>query len=149
MEVIMSDAVKEMIGKRGLKVADVEEVVKNGKAIQKKDTSHYLSQRMIDNVTIYVEYDLESGILKKKANVTTAFSHRVKLVAVEKLDTEESGWVIGNIPLHTATLRMEYMTVNRSGPGLANADGSVMMVEEYLATKTLAAAEGLFEKKRA
>jgi hypothetical protein len=149
MEVIMSDAVKELIGKRGLKVADVEDVVKNGKAIQKKGTSHYLAQKMIGDITAYAEYDLESGILKKKANVTSAYSHKIKLIKVDKLDADESGWVVGNTPVMAATLQMEYMTVVRSGPGLATADGSVMMVEEYLATKTLAAAEGLFEKKRA
>lgn len=148
MEVIMSDAVKELIGKRGLKVADVEEVVKNGKAIQKKGTNHYIAAKMVGDVTAYAEYDLESGILKKKANVTAAYSHRIKLVKVDKLD-EVSDYVMGSTPVHNATLQMEYMTVVRSGPGLATADGSVMMVEEYLATKTLAAAEGLFEKKRA
>ncbi|QLH74516.1 MAG: hypothetical protein HPY73_02985 [Methanomassiliicoccales archaeon] len=148
MEVVISDAVKELIGKRGMKVADVEDVVKNGKAIQKKGTNHYLAQKKIGDVTAYVEYELESGILKKKANVKTAYSHRVKLVKVDHLEGE-SDWVYGSTPMHYATLQMEYMTVVRSGPGLASPDGSLLMAEEYLATKTLAAAEGLFEKKRA
>jgi len=148
MEVIISDAVKELIGKRGLKVADIEDVVKNGKAIQKKGTNSYIASKKIGDVTAYAVYELESGILKKKAMVSTAYSHRVKLVKVEKLE-EESEFVIDNAPIYNATLQIEYMTVVRSGPGLANADGSVLMVEEYLATRTLAAAEGLFEKKRA
>jgi hypothetical protein len=44
---------------------------------------------------------------------------------------------------------MEYMTVKRNGPALIDAATGDAWVEEYLAVKTLAAAEGLFEKKRA
>jgi hypothetical protein len=56
---------------------------------------------------------------------------------------------MGTTPVHQATIQMEYLNVVRSGPGLTTPDGATMMVEEYLATKTLAAAEGLFEKKKA
>jgi hypothetical protein len=149
---VNTDAVKELIGKRGLKVADVEDVVKtaesSGKKFTKKGTNLNLATKKIGDVTVYALYELESGILKKKAVVKTAYSHRVKLNKVDQLGGE-SDWMMGNEPVHTATLNLEYMTVVRSGPGLASKDGSVMMVEEYLATRTLAAAEGLFEKKRA
>ncbi|HSV42537.1 MAG TPA: hypothetical protein VLH13_03900 [Methanomassiliicoccales archaeon] len=152
MEVKMSDAVKELIGKRGIKAADVEDVVKtaesSGKKFTLKGTNRNMASKKIGDVTMYVDYALESGILKKTAVVNTAYSHRVKLVKVDNLEGP-SEWVMGSAPVHTATLQMEYMTVVRSAPGLASADGSVMMVEEYLATRTLAAAEGLFEKKRA
>jgi hypothetical protein len=149
---VNTDAVKELIGKRGLKVADVEDVVKtaesSGKKFTKKGTNLNLASKKIGDVTVYALYELESGILKKKAIVKTAYSHRVKLNKVDQTGAE-SDWMMGNEPVHTATLNLEYMTVVRSGPGLASKDGSVMMVEEYLATRTLAAAEGLFEKKRA
>jgi len=149
---VNTDAVKELIGKRGLKVADVEDVVKtaesSGKKFTKKGTNLNLASKKIGDVTVYALYELESGILKKKAVVKTAYSHRVKLNKVDQTGPE-SDWMMGNDPVHTATLNLEYMTVVRSGPGLASKDGSVMMVEEYLATRTLAAAEGLFEKKRA
>ena len=149
---VNTDAVKELIGKRGLKVADVEDVVKtaeaSGKKFTKKGTNLNLASKKIGDVTVYALYELESGILKKKAVVKTAYSHRVKLNKVDQLGGE-SDWMMGNEPVHTATLNLEYMTVVRSGPGLTSKDGSVMMVEEYLATRTLAAAEGLFEKKRA
>lgn len=152
MEVKMSDAVKEMIGKRGIKAENVEEVVKNaessGKKFTKKGTNHNLAMKMVGDITMYVAYDLESGILKKTAVVTTAYSHRVKLLKNQSMGAVTE-WVMGNMPVHTATVELEYMTVHRSGPGLSSADGSLIMVEEYLATKTLAAAEGLFEKKRA
>ncbi|OPY33185.1 MAG: hypothetical protein A4E32_00859 [Methanomassiliicoccales archaeon PtaU1.Bin124] len=149
---VNTDAVKELIGKRGLKVADIEDVIKtaesSGKKFTKKGTNLNMASKRIGDVTVYAVYELESGILKKKAVVKSAYSHRVKLNKVDHL-AEESEWMMGNSPVHNATLNLEYMTVVRSGPGLASADGSVMMVEEYLATKTLAAAEGLFEKKRA
>lgn len=150
MEVKMSDAVKELIGKRGIKAADVEDVVKNaessGKKFTKKGTNNNLATKKIGDITMYVAYDLESGILKKTANVTSAYSHRAKLNKVQQLGAA-SEWTMGSVPVHIATIELEYMTVVRSGPGLATADGSLIMVEEYLATKTLAAAEGLFEKK--
>lgn len=149
---VNTDAVKELIGKRGLKVADIEDVVKtaesSGKKFTKKGTNLNLASKKIGDVTVYAMYELESGILKKKAVVKTAYSHRVKLNKVDQMGAE-SDWVMGSEPVHTATLNLEYMTVVRSGPGLASKDGSVLMVEEYLATRTLAAAEGLFEKKRA
>jgi hypothetical protein len=149
---VNTDAVKELIGKRGLKVADVEDVIKtaeaSGKKFTKKGTNLNMASKKVGDVTVYAVYELESGILKKKAVVKSAYSHRVKLNKVDHL-AEPSEWVMGDKPVHNATLNLEYMTVVRSGPGLASEDGSVLMVEEYLATKTLAAAEGLFEKKRA
>lgn len=47
------------------------------------------------------------------------------------------------------TVNMTYMGVTRSGPAIVCAKCGDAWVEEYLATKTIAAAEGLFEKKRA
>lgn len=149
---VNTDAVKELIGKRGLKVADIEDVVKtaesSGKKFTKKGTNLNLASKKIGDVTVYAMYELESGILKKKAVVKTAYSHRVKLNKVDQFG-EPSDWMMGNVPVLSVTANLEYMTVVRSGPALAPADGSIIMVEEYLATKTLAAAEGLFEKKRA
>lgn len=152
MEVKMSDAVKEMLGKRGLKAADVEDVIKSaessGKKFTVKGTNHNLASKRIGDTTVYAEYELESGILKKTALVKSAYSHRVKLNKVESFG-EVSKWVMGTTPVHEGTVQMEYLNVVRSGPGLATPDGSLIMVEEYLATKTIAVAEGLFEKKKA
>ena len=47
------------------------------------------------------------------------------------------------------TVNMTYMGVTRSGPAIVCPKCGDSWVEEYLATKTIAAAEGLFEKKKA
>ncbi|MEI6795326.1 MAG: hypothetical protein WCK39_00525 [Methanomassiliicoccales archaeon] len=152
MDYVISDQVKEIIAKRGLKQADVEDVIKSGIDLKQtfnyKGTNRHLACKKINGVTVYADFELESGILKKKAILKTAYSHRVSLNSVQQLG-EASNWLYNGNPVHSATVELEYMTVKRSGPALASADGKLMMVEEYLATKTLAAAEGLFEKKRA
>ena len=86
--------------------------------------------------------------MKKTATVKSAYAHRIKLLKVDSFG-EVTNWMMGTVPVHQATLQMEYLNIVRSGPGLTTPDGATMMVEEYLATKTLAAAEGLFEKKKA
>jgi hypothetical protein len=152
MDYVISDQVKELIAKRGLKQADVEEVVKSGVDLKttfnQKGTNRHLACKKINGVTIYADFELESGILKKKAVIKSAYSHRASLNSVQHLG-EESNWICNGNPVCNATVELEYMTVKRSGPGLATKDGKIIMVEEYLATKTIAAAEGLFEKKRA
>jgi hypothetical protein len=152
MEIKMSDAVKELMGKRGIKQADVEDVVKSaissGKMFSMKGENRHLACKKVGDITVYADFELESGILKKTATVKSTYSHRIKLNKVDSFG-EVSNWLMGTVPVHFGTLQMEYLNVVRSGPGLTTPDGSMMMVEEYLATKTLAAAEGLFEKKKA
>jgi hypothetical protein len=152
MDYVISDQVKELIAKRGLKQSDVEDVIKSGvelkQTFNQKGTSRHIACKKINGVTIYADFELESGILKKKAVLKSAYSHRASLNSVQNLG-EESNWLFQGNPVYNATVELEYMTVKRSGPALATKDGKLIMVEEYLATKTIAAAEGLFEKKRA
>jgi hypothetical protein len=152
MEIKMSDAVKEVMGKRGIKQADVEDVVKSaissGKMFSLKGENRHLASKKVGDLTVYADFELESGILKKTATVKSAYAHRIKLNKVDSFG-EVTNWMMGTTPVHQATIQMEYLNVVRSGPGLTTPDGANMMVEEYLATKTLAAAEGLFEKKKA
>jgi len=152
MEIKMSDAVKEVMGKRGIKQADVEDVVKtavsSGKMFFLKGENRHLACKKVGDLTVYADFELESGILKKTATVKSAYAHRIKLNKVDSFG-EVTNWMMGTTPVHQATIQMEYLNVVRSGPGLTTPDGATMMVEEYLATKTLAAAEGLFEKKKA
>jgi len=149
---VKTEAIKEVLGKRGIKEADVEDVVKtaetSGVKFKKGDIN--LGKKKIGDVTIYAEYTMYNGILKKAANVKTAYSHRMVLGDVQSIG-DKTEWVCAhcNEAVHLGQVNITYMTVNRSGPALVCPNCKTTMVEEYLAIKTLAAAEGLFEKKRA
>ncbi len=101
-------------------------------------------------MTFYALYDMQSGILKKSATVKTAYSHRMELGDVQSIG-DRTDWVCAhcNEAVHQGQVDVTYLTVSRSAPALVCPKCKVTMVEEYLAVKTMAAAEGLFEKKRA
>ncbi len=148
MEAKFSSNVKELLGKRGLKEADVADVVKTAEASGRKLTKNgkNLAKKRIGEVTVYALYD-QSG------NVETAYSHRMQLGDIVKTtdQPEMSEWTCKhcNEQAQQGTANMTYMSVTRSGPAIVCPRCGDSWVEEYLATKTLAAAEGLFEKKRA
>ncbi len=153
MDVKMSDAVKETVGKRGLKDADVQEVVNNAESAKKKivnKSGKVLAKKVINNVTIYADYNVERGILKSHANLNSAYSHRMALGKIVNA-TEGSDWTCANCnePAKLGTVEMSYIGVSRNGPALVCPKCGDAWVEEYLATKTIAVAEGLFEKKKA
>ncbi|MGD1061421.1 MAG: hypothetical protein ABR879_08195 [Methanomassiliicoccales archaeon] len=151
---VKTDAVKELLGKRGLKEADVQDVVKTAesanKKITNKATGRSIAKKTINNVTIYADYNVEKGILKSHANVTSAYSHRMVLGKIVNAG-ENTEWTCANCGELTkaGTAEMTYMNVTRNGPAIVCPKCNDAWVEEYLATKTLAAAEGLFEKKKA
>jgi hypothetical protein len=149
---VKTESIKEVLGKRGIKEADVEDVVKTAESsgVKFKKGEDNLGKKRIGDVTIYALYDMESGILKKSATVKTAYSHRMEMGDVQSIG-DKSEWICAhsNEPVHQGQVNITYMTVNRSGPALVCPKCKTTMVEEYLAVKTLAAAEGLFEKKRA
>jgi len=154
MDIKASDQVKETVAKRGLKVDDVMDVIKtaeggNKKAVD-KSTGKILAKKVINNVTVYADYNVEKGILKSHANVNSAYSHRMTLGKIVNA-TEPSNWMCAhcNAPAFLGTAEMTYMGVSRNGPAVVCPKCGDVWVEEYLATKTLAAAEGLFEKKKA
>lgn len=154
MDTKMTEAVKEMIGKRGIKDADLQDIIKtaegaNTKAINKK-TGRILAKKVINNVTVYADYNVEKGILKSHANVVSAYSHRMAIGKVVNA-TGECDWTCAkcNEPAKEGTVGMSYMSVSRNGPAIVCPKCGDAWAEEYLATKTLAAVEGLFEKKRA
>jgi hypothetical protein len=153
MDVRMSDAVKETIGKRGLKEADVQDVINTAESSKKKivnKNGKVLAKKVVNNVTIYTDYNLEKGILKSHANLNSAYSHRVALGKIVNA-TEGSDWTcaLDNEPVKLGTVDMSYIGVNRTGPALVCPKCGDAWIEEYLATKTIAVAEGLFEKKKA
>ena len=57
MEIKMSDAVKEVMGKRGLKQADIEDVVKtavsSGKMFSVKGENRHLACKKVGDLTVY------------------------------------------------------------------------------------------------
>jgi len=154
MDIKMSDQVKETIGKRGLKVDDVMDVVKTAEGANKKvvdkASGRVIAKKVINNVTVYADYSVEKGILKSHANVASAYSHRMALGKIVNA-TELSTFVCThcNAQAFLGTAEMTYMGVSRNGPAIVCPKCGDSWVEEYLATKTLAAAEGLFEKKKA
>jgi hypothetical protein len=154
MDIKATDQVKETIGKRGLKIDDVMDVVKTAEGANKKvvdkASGRVIAKKVINNVTVYADYNVEKGILKSHANVNSAYSHRMTLGKIVNA-TEPPAWTCAhcNAQAFSGTAEMTYMGVTRNGPAIVCPKCNDVWVEEYLATKTLAAAEGLFEKKKA
>ena len=148
MDVKFSDSVKGILGERGLKVEDVTDVINSAESSKKKifDGSKNLAKKRIGEATIYAVYD-DNG------NVETAYSHRMVLGDLQKTTDEPdpTNWVCVscNEKAVIGTVLMTYMGITRSGPAVVCEKCGDAWVEEYLATKTIAAAEGLFEKKKA
>lgn len=152
MDIKIPDNVKEVIGKRGIKEADIEAVVKEAESSNKKlvKNGRNLAKKKIGDVLVYVDYDIDKGVLSKHAKVNSAYTHRIALQHIVNADGP-SGWTCAHCNEAAAFghVQMEYMTVKRNGPAVVCAKCGDSWAEEYLATKTLAAVEGLFEKKRA
>ena len=148
MDAKFSAEAKDLLGKRGLKEADVADVIKTAETSHRKvaDGKKSLAKKRIGEVTVYGMYD-NSG------NVCSAYSHRMVLgEPVKTTDTPEvTNWecVHCKEKVIAGTVNMTYMGVTRSGPAIVCPKCGDSWVEEYLATKTIAAAEGLFEKKKA
>ena len=140
--------VKELIAKRGLKDSDVTDVVntaaQTGKYIKKGTDG--LAKKVIGGLTVYVVSDLSGS---GTAVVKTAYAHKMVLGKVVNVIAETDWKTHDGKPIAQGHVEMEYMTVKRNGPALVDPATGDAWVEEYLAVKTLAAAEGLFEKKRA
>jgi hypothetical protein len=152
MDIKIPDPVKEVLGKRGIKEADVETVVKEAESSNKKLVANErnLAKKRIGDVMIYVDYATEKGVISKHVTVNTAYSHRMALGNLVNVDGP-TVWTCAHCKelASYGHVQMEYMTVKRNGPAVVCAKCNDSWIEEYLATKTIAAAEGLFEKKRA
>lgn len=148
MDVTIPANVKEIIAKRGLKESDVIDVVKTAASTNKylKKGHDGLAKKVIGGLTVYVLCDL-SG--KGTAVVKTAYAHKMVLGKIVNVMGETDWKTADGKAVGAGHVEIEYMTVKRNGPALVIPEWNDAYVEEYLATKTLAAAEGLFEKKRA
>jgi hypothetical protein len=139
---------KDLLGKRGLKEADVADVVKSATDSKRRISNgkECIAKKRIGEVTVYAVYDAIG-------EVKSAYSHRMVLGEPQKTtdDPEKSEWkcVHCNEQAIQGTVTMTYMGITRSGPAVVCPKCGDSWVEEYLATKTIAAAEGLFEKKKA
>ena len=147
MDAKFSDSVKELIGSRGLKLDDVIDVINTAESSKRKinDGSKNLAKKRIGEATIYAVYDNDG-------NVETAYSHRMVLGDLQKTTDEPdpTNWVCVscNEKAVVGTVLMTYMGITRSGPAVVCEKCGDAWVEEYLAINTIAAAEGLFEKKK-
>jgi len=148
MDAKFSAEAKDLLGKRGLKEADVADVVKSAESANRKvtDGTNNIAKKRIGEVTVYAMYD-------NAGNVKSAYSHRMVLgEPVKTTDTPEvTNWTCVHCKEKaiSGTVNMTYMGITRSGPAIVCPKCGDSWVEEYLATKTIAAAEGLFEKKKA
>jgi hypothetical protein len=148
MDAKFSANAKDLMGKRGLKEADVADVVKTAETSHRKitDGKVNIAKKRIGEVTVYAQYD-------NHGNVEAAYSHR--MVLGEPVKTTDQPEVTNWECMHckekaiAGTVNMTYMGITRSGPAIVCPKCGDSWVEEYLATKTIAAAEGLFEKKKA
>ncbi|MBI0583320.1 MAG: hypothetical protein ISF22_03730 [Methanomassiliicoccus sp.] len=148
MDAKFSANAKDLLGKRGLKEADVADVINTATTSKRRITNgkECLAKKRIGEVTVYALYDA-SGDIK------SAYSHRMVLgEPVKTTETPEvSEWECVHCKEKAiqGTVNMTYMGITRSGPAIVCPKCGDSWVEEYLATKTIAAAEGLFEKKKA
>jgi hypothetical protein len=148
MDAKFSANAKDLMGKRGLKEADVADVVASAESGNRKLSKNgtNLAKKRIGEVTVYAVYD-DSG------NVQSAYSHRMVLgEPVKTTETPEvTEWTCKhcNEKAVIGSANMSYMGITRTGPAIVCPKCGDVWIEEYLAVMTIAAAEGLFEKKKA
>jgi len=148
VQVTIPADVKELIAKRGLKESDVLDVVNTAAQtnVYIKKGNMGLAKKVIGGLTVYVMSDLSGH---GTAVVKSAYAHKMKLGKIVNVMSETEWKTHGGKAVAQGHVEIEYMTVKRNGPALVDTSTGDAWVEEYLAVKTLAAAEGLFEKKRA
>jgi hypothetical protein len=148
VQVTIPADVKELIAKRGLKESDVLDVVNTAAQtnVYIKKGNMGLAKKVIGGLTVYVMSDLSGH---GTAVVKSAYAHKMKLGKIVNVMNETEWKTHGGKAVAQGHVEIEYMTVKRNGPALVDPSTGDAWVEEYLAVKTLAAAEGLFEKKRA
>jgi hypothetical protein len=148
MDAKFSANAKDVMGKRGLKEADIIDVVNTAESSNRKlfKNGTNLAKKRIGEATMYAAYN-DSG------EVQSAYSHRMVLgEAVKTTDEPElSDWTCKhcNERAIVGSANMTYLGVTRTGPAIVCPKCGDVWIEEYLAVQTIAAAEGLFEKKKA
>lgn len=148
MEYVFSDAVKEVLEKRGLKEDDIKAVIDYAESSNDKitDGSKFIAKKVIGDLTVYADYSMDGD----KAVVNAGYAHRMKVLDIV-MDTKDTDWtyVKTGAKVRGGHTNLTYMGATRSGPSLVEPVSGESWFEEYLAASALAAAEGLFEQKRA
>ncbi|NLI73664.1 MAG: hypothetical protein GX369_02665 [Euryarchaeota archaeon] len=148
MDAKFSDNVKEIMGKRGLKEADIVDVINTAESSNRKLVKNgiNLAKKRIGEVTMYALYN-DDG------EVQSTYSHRMVLGDPIKTTDEPdlTEWVCKecNETAEVGSADMTYLGVTRTGPAVICPKCNDVWIEEYLAVQTIAAAEGLFEQKKA
>lgn len=149
MDFIISDAVKETIEKRGLKVDDVKSVVESAgdDRIYNKAEKRFIAKKVIGDVTVYADYSLDGD----KCTINSGYSHKLKILDIVIVEDDDSPWIYckNKKPVKGGHTNLTYLGATRSGPSLVEPESGESWFEEYLAAGALATAEVLFQQKRA
>ena len=148
MEFIISEEVKKAIEGKGLKVADIESVIKAAEAAKDKITngSKCIAKKKLGDVTVYADYSAENG----KVRINSGYAHKMVLQDIV-MDTGDTEWtyVKNGAKIRKGHTNLSFMGATRSAPSLVDPASGESWLEEYLAAKTIAVAEMLFSQKRA
>ncbi len=149
MEYVFSDAVKEVLGKRGLKEDDIKAVIDYAEGSNDKitDGAKNIAKKEIGDLTVYAVYAVDGG----SAVVESGYAHKMKILDIVLDSSDAEGWTYAKngAQVRKGHANLTYMGATRSGPALVEPTSGEAWFEEYLAASALAAAEGLFEAKRA
>ncbi len=149
MEFEFSDAVKEVLGSRGLKEDDIKAVIEYAEGSNDKITNgeKNIAKKEIGDLTVYADYSVDGG----KAVVNSGYAHKMKILDIVQDTSDAEGWTYAKngAQVRKGHSNLTYMGATRSGPCMCEPTSGESWFEEYLAASALAAAEGLFEQKRA
>ncbi|NYT10931.1 MAG: hypothetical protein GKC03_00075 [Methanomassiliicoccales archaeon] len=149
MDVAISPEVKEVLGQRGIKEAEIAEVITSAEASNDKlvnSAGINVARKKIGESTIYAVYTVSNGA----AALQAAYGTRLDMgKIVNTMDESEFKCAKCKETAWNGHCEMFYMGVRRVGPALICKECKDVFIEEYLATNTLAVVEALFEKKRA
>ena len=147
MDIAISNDVKEVFEKRGLKEADVKAVIEAAEASKDKITngSKFIAKKQIGDLTVYADYNAKDG----KVTVNSAYAHRMKILDIV-LATDDTEWTYckNGKAIKKGHTDLTYLGATRSGPSLVEPESGQSWFEEYLAAGALTVAEGLFAQKR-
>lgn len=146
MEVIISDAAREVFEKRGIKDADIEAVINGAGDDRIFNGEMFIAKKEIGDLTVYARYKMDGD----KAVLDAGYSHKMKVLDIV-LVGEDTEWKYckNKAVVKTGHTNLSYLGATRSGPSLVEPESGASWFEEYLAAGALTAAEGLFQQKRA
>ncbi len=150
MDIKIPEEAEEILGERGIKAKDVKDIISTaestGKKLTHEEEPKILAKKVLGDTTVYAEYHMDGNA----AVVDTAYAHRIALGDTVN-EFGSAGWRCENCREKAVEghVEMSYMDVTRNGPAIICPKCQDSWAEEYLATGTMAAVEGLFEKKRA